>query len=51
MTIDNEEQMLIIINAVREAETRGHPLAEHTPEETISRTQADLEHLRRVFTE
>ncbi len=44
MTIDNEEQMKIILDAIDEAEKRG-PLAKHTPEETMARTEADYKFL------
>jgi len=41
MTIDNEEQMKILLEAVEEAEKRG-PLATLTPEETKALMLSDL---------
>lgn len=48
MTIDDEEQMKIILDAMDEAEIRG-PLTKLTSEEIEERMAADLEHLKRLL--
>lgn len=48
MTIDNEEQMKVILDAIDEAESMG-PLPIMTPEETAARLKSDEEKVLEMF--
>ena len=48
MSIDDEAQMKILLDALEEAEIRG-PITNSTSEEVESRMAADLEHLKRLL--
>lgn len=48
MSIDDEAQMKILLDALEEAEIRG-PITNLIPEEVEARMAADLEHLKRLL--
>ncbi|MCQ2070329.1 MAG: hypothetical protein MJZ68_04295 [archaeon] len=51
MRIETEEELRNLWLAYKDAETRGHPLVESSPEEYYAKRAADYEHLKKIAAE